>query len=98
MGRASPNLPWPPRSSDPTPCDFHVGVCEVEGIGDAAGEANIPGLKDRIRAAFAEITVDMRKKIVLAYREHSEEVIENDGVSLSCTTDLKVNGTCLKLK
>ena len=41
--------------------------------------ANIPELKDRIRAAFTEITVEMRKKAALAYRERLEKVIENDG-------------------
>ena len=47
---------------------------------------NIPELKDRIRAftvesrAFrVEITVEMRKKAALAYRERLEKVIEKDG-------------------
>ena len=45
-----------------------------------------------IKAAFAEITVEMRKKAALAYRERFEKVIENDGVTSGCTTELKVNG------
>ena len=53
--------------------------------------ANIPELKDRIRAEFAEITVELRKKAALAYRERPEKVIENDGVTSRCTTELKVN-------
>ena len=41
--------------------------------------ANILELKDQIRAAFAEIIVDMRKEAALAYRERLEKVIESDG-------------------
>ena len=41
--------------------------------------ANIPGMKDRKRAEFAEITVEMRRKAAFAYRELLEKVIENDG-------------------
>ncbi len=26
MGRGSPNMPWPARSPDLTPCDFFVGL------------------------------------------------------------------------
>ena len=54
--------------------------------------ANIPGLKGRIRAAFAEITVEMRNKTAPAYRERLKKVIENDGGTSTCTTELKVNG------
>ena len=41
--------------------------------------ASIPELKERIRGAFAEITIEMRQKTVLAYRERLEQVINNDG-------------------
>ena len=78
MGRDSPNLPWPPRSPDLTPCDFFVWGF-VKSKVYVTRPANIPELKDRIRAAFAEITVEMRKKAALAYRERLEQVIENDG-------------------
>ena len=54
--------------------------------------ANIQGLKDSIRAAFAEITVEMRKKAALAYRGRLEKVIGNDWGTSRCTTELKVNG------
>ena len=54
-----------------------MGVCEVEGI--VTRPANIPGLKDRKRAEFGEITVEMRKKAAFAYRELLEKVIENGG-------------------
>ena len=45
-----------------------------------------------IRATFAEITVEMRKKTALAYRERLEEVTENDGVTSRCITEIKVDG------
>ena len=41
--------------------------------------ANITGLKDRIRAAFAEITIEMCRKAALAEREHPGKMIENGG-------------------
>ena len=54
--------------------------------------SNIQELKDRIRAAFAEITVEMRKKAAPAYRERLEKVIENGGVTSRSRAELKVNG------
>ena len=54
--------------------------------------ANILELKDRIRAKFGDIPVELRKKAALAYRERPEKVIENDGVTSSCTTELKMDG------
>ena len=44
-----------------------------------ARPANIPKLKDWIRAEFAETTIEMRKKAALAYRERPEKVFENYG-------------------
>ena len=59
MGRASPNLPWPPRSPDLTPCVFFMWGF-VKSKVYVTRSANIPELKGRIRAAFAEITDEMR--------------------------------------
>ena len=72
------NLPWLPRSSDLTLCYFFMWGF-VKSKVYLKRPANIPALKDRIRGPFAEITVEMRKKAALAYRERLEKVIENDG-------------------
>ena len=73
----SANLPWPPRSIDLTPCDFFMwGFVKLKAY--VTRRANIPELKGRIIAAFAEITVEMRKKAALTYREGLEKAIEND--------------------
>ena len=40
---------------------------------------DIPELKERIFAAFEEITVEMRQKTILEYRDRLERVIEIDG-------------------
>ena len=78
MGRTSRTLPWRPHSSDLIHCDFFIrGFVKSKVYVTRA--ANIPGLKDRKRAEFAEITVKMRKKAAFAYRERLEKVIENDG-------------------
>ncbi len=45
----------------------------------ATKPADIPELKDRIWAAFAQITVKMRQKSMLSYHERLEQVIENYG-------------------
>ena len=72
IGRVLPNLPWPRRSPDLTPCDFFMlGFLKSKVY--VTRPANIPELKDRIRAAFAEINVEMRKKAALAYRERLEK-------------------------
>ena len=95
MGEVRPihrsNLPWPPRSSDLTLCDFFMWRF-VKSKVYLTRPANIPELKDRTRAEFAEITVEMHKKAALAYRERLEKVIESDGVTSRCTAELKANG------
>ena len=59
MGRGSPNMPWPPRSPDLTICDFFVwGFVKSQVY-----KGRIPtldALKQRIEAAFALITDEMR--------------------------------------
>ena len=78
MGRGSSNMPWPPRSPDLTPCDFFMwGFVKSRVYG--ARPKTIAELKKRIKDAFTEITVDMRQKTVLAYRERLEQLIETDG-------------------
>ena len=41
---------------------------------------NINELKNRIIAAFHEITVEMRMKTLLEYRERLYKIVENGGV------------------
>ena len=78
MGRGSPNMPWPPRSPYLTPCDFFLwGFIKSKVY--ATKPANIPELKEKIRAAFGLITVEMRQKVALEYRERLNKIIENDG-------------------
>ncbi len=45
----------------------------------ATRPVDIPDLKERIRDAFGEITVEMRQNALLSYRDRLEKVIENDG-------------------
>ena len=78
MGRGSPNLPWPPRSPDLTPCDFFLwGFIKSKVY--ATQSPCINTLKQRIRAAFIEIAVDIRNKLVLACREKLNLLVENSG-------------------
>lgn len=78
MGRGSPNMPWPPRSPDLSPCDFFLwGFLKSKVYRTRPN--NIDELKSRIRDAFAQVTDEMREKTVLEYRERLERVIENDG-------------------
>ena len=100
MGEVRPihrsNLPWPQLSSDPTPCDFFMWGF-VQSKVYLTRPVNIPGLKDRIRAAFTDITVEMRKKAVLAYRECLEKVIKNDRGHVDVHNWVKSEWICPKL-
>ncbi len=78
MGCGSPNMPWPRRSPALPPCDFFLWGFIKSNV-YATKPADIPELKDRIRAAFTQITVEMRQKTMLSYHERLEQVIENDG-------------------
>ncbi len=72
--------PWPPQSLDLTPCDcdfFLWGFVKSKVY--ATQPADIPELKECIIADFGEITVEMQQKTLLAYHEHLEKLIENDG-------------------
>jgi len=78
MGRGSPNMPWPPRSPDLTPCDFFLWGF-VKSRVYRTQPTTFEELKQRIRDAFAEITDEMRQRTILAYRKRLELVIESDG-------------------
>lgn len=78
MGRGSVMMPWPPRSPDLTPCDFFLWGFIKSKVYTTRPE-NIEELKNRIITAFDEITVEMRMKILLEYRERLYKIVENDG-------------------
>lgn len=78
MGRGSPNMAWPARSPDLTPCDFFLwGFIKSKVY--ATPTSTIGELKERIKAAFSEVTVEMRQKTMLEYRERLELVVEKNG-------------------
>lgn len=78
MGRGSPNMQWPPRSPDLTPCDYFLwGFIKSKVY--ATKPANIAELKERIKQAFREITVEMRHKVALEYQERLRRTLENNG-------------------
>lgn len=72
-------MPWPPRSPDLTHCDFFLWGFIKNTVYAELRPRDIPELKERIRHAFRLVTVEMRQKTVLAYRERLERVIENAG-------------------
>ena len=60
MGRGSP-MRWPARSPDLTPCDFFLWRF-IKSKVYGTSPNGIPQLKERITAAFGEVTVQMRQK------------------------------------
>lgn len=83
MGRSSPNMPWPPRSPDLTPCDFFLWGFIKDKV-YTTRPRDLLELKDRIRTAFNEITVEMRFKTALQYKERLQQVLENGGSHVEC--------------
>lgn len=78
MGRGSPNLPWPPRSPDLTPCDFFLwGFIKSKVY--TTRPASLQDLRNRILVAFTEVSVEMRMKILLEYKARLEKIRENGG-------------------
>lgn len=77
IGRGGP-MRWPARSPDLTPCDFFLwGFIKSKVYGTRPRD--ITELKERITAAFDEVTVEMRHKTMQEYRDRLERVIETDG-------------------
>ncbi len=54
-------------------------IYQVEALSTQHGKGHSRQLKQKIRAAFGQITAQRRQKTLLAYRERLEKVIENDG-------------------
>jgi hypothetical protein len=78
MGRASPNMPWPARSPDLSPCDFFLWGY-IKSIVYREKSATVEELKTRIRQAFADLPYEFRAKSLIAYRERLELCIEREG-------------------
>lgn len=78
IGRGSPNMPWPPRSPDLTPCDFFLwGFVKSQVYRSRPND--IEDLKSRIIAAFEGLTARTLRKVMVAYRTRLQSVIDNDG-------------------
>lgn len=78
MGRGSPNMPWPPRSPDLTPCDFFLWGFLKSKVYQTR-PSTIPELKEKITTAFQEVTSEMCQQTAVSYRERLQLVIDNDG-------------------
>ena len=78
MGRGSPNMPWPPRSPDLTPCDFFMWGF-IKSRVYVTRPTDILDLKQRIRAAFQEITAEMRENVIREYQKRLVKVMKNGG-------------------
>ena len=69
---------WPPRSPDLSPCDFFLWGY-IKSLVCVSKSADIQELKQRICDAFSTITAEMRKNVMLEYKERLHEVLENGG-------------------
>lgn len=78
MGRDSPNMPWPPRSPDLTPCDFFMWGFIKSKVYDTSVQ-DIEELKLRIQRAFSQITGEMRVNVIAEYQGRLLKVLENNG-------------------
>ena len=72
------NIPWPPRSPDITPCDYFLWGFLKSKVYTTKPES-VDDLKQRISNAFNEVTVEMRQKTMLEFKERLQRVIENNG-------------------
>ncbi|EFA08485.1 Transposable element Tc3 transposase-like Protein [Tribolium castaneum] len=67
IGRGGP-LHWPARSPDLTPCDFFLWGVIKEKVYKTA-PTTVDDMKDRIRAAFAEITPETLIRVKRSFRD-----------------------------
>uniref|UniRef100_A0A914ZC01 Transposase n=1 Tax=Panagrolaimus superbus TaxID=310955 RepID=A0A914ZC01_9BILA len=82
IGRASPNLNWPPRSPDLTPLDFFCwGYIKSKVY--AVPIRDVEHLKERIVDAFIDLTPEMVRRACLSGVEHRlRKCIEVNGQSV----------------
>ena len=78
MGHGSPNMAWPARPPDLTPCDFFLWGF-IKSIVYKDRPRDIPHLENMINLAFREVTVEMRMKTMLSYKERLQKVVEAGG-------------------
>ena len=84
IGRGSPNMPWPPRSPDLTPCDFFLwGVVKSKVY--TTRPTDLDDLKARIHAAFDDLTKETLQKVMLCYKQRLNTVIDNNGRHIEVT-------------
>ncbi|EFA12994.1 hypothetical protein TcasGA2_TC005259 [Tribolium castaneum] len=67
IGRGG-SLHWPARSPDLTPCDFFLWGVVKEKVYKTA-PTTVDDMKDRIRAAFAEITPEILIRVKRSFRD-----------------------------
>ena len=70
---------WPPCSPDLSPCDDFFLCGYIKSVVCVIKAADIQELKQRIRDEFSTITAEMRKNVMLEYKERLHEVLENGG-------------------
>ena len=73
MGRRSPNLPWPPPSSDLAPCDSFVYMGFIKSRVYLWRPTNAPDLKERTWEAFEDVIAEVRQNI---FYEYPEDLLE----------------------
>ena len=78
MGRGSPNMPWPPRSPDLTPCDYFMWGFLKSKV-HKTKLTTIQVLKSRIQEDFQEITLEICRKVIENHQHRLTALIQNGG-------------------
>lgn len=74
MGRGSPNMKWPPRSPDLTPCDFFLWGYVKDRV--YKGTCNtVEELKERIEEAFRSVDDASRERVFQEYHSRLRRCI-----------------------
>jgi hypothetical protein len=78
MGRGSPNMPWPPRSPDVTPCDYFLWGF-IKSRVYAIQSTDIPALQQNIREAYRLVTPQMLNDVFTNYEQRLQRLIYEKG-------------------
>lgn len=78
MGRGSPNMPWPPRSPDLTPCDYFLWGY-VKSVVYKQNPLDIEELKTKITEAMLSIPQEMINRSIENFEERMSKLLENGG-------------------
>ncbi|XP_077511001.1 uncharacterized protein LOC144121701 [Amblyomma americanum] len=79
MGRGSPNMSWPPRSPDLTPCDFFVWGYIKSRVYRAGSLHSVERLHEHIKKEFDTISDDMRAAVFSEYAHRLQRCIDAAG-------------------